>query len=1154
MLYLFKEITRRNIVSNLIYYKVETDKNFHSLINTSTLLEYAAKNQHRTMGIADVHAMYSVMDFYTGALQEEIKSLIGIQFKIVGNQMDESVYVTMVARDYQGYLQLVKLLNTANSRNDKQVIYEEDLPDDCEHLCMTISLNEYVERNRYVFVQPLVSRLVKRTKKEYTWIELEPAFTKKERDVQTKTIEIARDLSLPLIAAPTVRCYEKEQERTLHILSEIKKKRRLMRKPITTSYFFTKEEEEKAFSLCAESIGETQRLANACQLVFPLKGTEGFERKLPDFKIDPSFEGTKKLDIMFTKPKGFSMPKDESSLRIIGYLCSLAWKGFLTYYQQHPQRKKAEYELKRELGVIIAQLFSNYFLHVQGIVGFAKKEKIPVGPGRGSAVASILSRNLNITEIDPIPYGLFFERFLNPYRLDDPDIDIDVSKRHRYRIIQHLREEYGKDHVAKISTFNPYGGKRAFESVGNYFGLARPLIDGIKELMDKKIEEALEQPKKIEMLKSTYAEKENTDKLDEALRIAQELQAIPDSRSIHTAAIVMSKYNLSDEVPLLFVHDKEMGEVMPIIQFTKDGNILEKLGYTKIDLLSLRTLDVADDTEKLAFERYGKKVEIPNLEDKAVYDLLQKGQLVGTFQLDSMMMRQTAISTKPTSIGDIVNLLALYRPGVESEIDHYIRNKNKNNRVIYDVEGQPIEGVNELEPILHRTYGIIVYQEQIMKIAEVWSGYDLGQADILRRAVSKKDEQVMKKERENFVSAATSLGRDERITHKIYDLILKFAQFGFNESHAVAYAHVAYKMIYLKAHYPLEFMSALLSSVMDRNDKAIDYLNEAKNMGINICKPSIETSREAFVPVGMKLEFGLPVIQDASQRAVEKIVEERNKRPFLSFTDFLNRMHSIDVNKKFLRALISVGTFDVFGNQNQLLEMLDNKTETMKVPNGQLLFNELEGVSYDLIEQMPEHEDITIEEKIKRQKQYIGVVMEQPKDSNKLGVYEQVVRRLNKTRQVFGGVIVDKRVIQDKNKRDMAYLTVKMGDNREETVVVFSDKFSLYEKELGFFQYVIFEGKNNRNRNQIELVRLSSIQSMKMIVPLPMEVIKMNKNDQQEWMNRFGEVIERYKGNEEVILAFRDRKKVYHATIQDELFKEIKQIVGGQSISIEKVR
>lgn len=1155
-------------MTSLIYYKVETEKSYNSIIQVPKLVQLMKERNTKAVGIADVQSMYSVMDLNSETTKNGIKPIIAMQCQVAGKTKEESLFVTFVAKDYVGYLEIVRILNTINGKekienakkkgnsSGKKHLDIAELPQ-LTNVIATISLYPYMKEDRVVFIQGLINNVVKKVGQENAWVELEPAFTSADKNIQHKTAAYAEDKKMKIIAAPSVHYYGKQKngiyKKATEKLVGLKKKKNVLKNGLGHGCFLTEEEEKKAFAEFPQAVQQTQVLSELCFVQFPFKGKGGYENKLPDYQVPKDFVIPLKFTSMFKVSDKFVMPSDEEEVRRIAYLCDKAWKNFMEKYKNNPDKKEVGLRLKDELGTVISLDLTNYFLIVQDFMQYAKKKRIATGPGRGSAVGSVLTFCLDIIKIDPIEYNLLFERFLNEVRgetSDPADIDIDVSKRNRYKLFRYAREKYGIYQVAKIVTFNPYGAKKSLEYIGKAYDMPEKMIKKLKEPISEKegrIEEVLAQKVLVEEVTKVFPQ------CLEVLEIAKIIQEMPESRGNHAAGMVLSKNDFRTELPLDFNYDKELGEMIPIIQFTKDSKHLEKMGYVKIDFLYLRTLDVIEDTKEMVMKRKGIDLTDIPLEDDEVNQLFQSGNLIGIFQLDSKKMRETAVATKPKTFRDIINLIALYRPGAMDEIDNYVENKKENNRHIYDVDGAPIQGVQELEEILYRTYGIIVYQEQIMMIARVWSGYGLAEADVLRRAISGKNREVMEKERVLFVENAKKLNRDEVTSNKIYDLIVKFAEFGFNESHSVAYALVAYICAYLKAKYPVEFMSALITSKMDDTPKAAEYVVEAKRMGIEVLKPSINHSRELFVPVDDEILFGLPMIKDVGVNPILRLVEERNKRQFLNFTDFLNRIHSSEVNVKVIKALISVGAFDEFGNQNQLMKLLEAKTEPMKLPTKQMLFTDVLDTSYDFIEQLPDEADVPLNRRIELQKEYACMVLEKSPMDGHAFVYRRLLQRINKTKKMFGGVIVDKVVIKTKKGEDMAFVKIRT-EKGEEKVTVFPAIYEKYKEQLDLFSFVLFLVKKDEARDQFILQQLEKVNGIRMIVQYPLEVAQLNKEEQRKWMDEFEGVLNKHNGTEELIVSYQNRQKKYRVDIKDRLVKDLAKLVKSDMFTVEKVR
>ncbi|PGK51600.1 hypothetical protein CN918_27800 [Priestia megaterium] len=1139
-------------MKELVYYKVETAKNFNSLIEANKLVKYAKQHGMSAIGVADAQSMVSVMDVYTLAMKQSIQPVISVQFRVFGVMSHDSLYVTLVAKNYEGYIEILSLHNAITTKDDGKTrrLKLKEIPA-LKHVIATVSITEAIKDERSILVSTILKGIKDRVGQENLWIEIEPAFSEDEKSVQLKVIEEAKKTGLTPIAAPTIRYFEQKQEKVLEVMQKARSKQKGMyNSGVATKYFLTSEEIEVAYQQIPESVEQTQKLREKCKVELPLKGTKGYQNKMCNFKVPTDFVEPFKVEEMFDKDDKFVLPTDEQERRQIAYLCYLAWQGFSEVYNNDPQMPQVRKRLKHELGAIIGDDETNYFLIVRSFIQFFQNNNIPVGPGRGSVVGSVLARCLDIIEIDPYNENLLFERFKNKNRKGVADIDIDVSKLKRYLGLQYAQDEYGFYHVGKIVSFNPHGAKDGLGAVAKVYEVPESLVSKMKESMKKDkavIEEVIENEELVAEIRKKFP------KIDEVLLIVQQIQHLPNSKGVHPAGIILSKIDLRNELPFDLALDKELNRNMPVIQYVETEKHLELLGHQKLDLLPLRNLDVRDGTIALVKEATGVDLSNIPLNDEKTFQMLAKGHTAGVFQVGSDEMQEIGRKLAPKTMEDIKNWIGIYRPGGKDEVDHFARNKRQNNQVIYDVNGEEIKGVEDIHPILRRTNGIIIYQEQIMRIAQEWSGYTLGEADILRRAISNKDLEILENERKTFVDKASEMGRDERTSNRLYDLIVKF-EYGFNESHAVAYAKVVYQTAYLKANYPVQYMSVLITSVMDNTAKAAGYIKEAKRMGIEMYPPSVDTSGSAFVPYKDGIVFGLPMIKHLNMKAAKLIEEERNKRPFINFTEFLNRVHSSLVDRKVLKSLISVGMFEKFGNQNQLFEMLNKKEEPMQVPSEQFLFSDLANIGYDLKEELPQLEDIDLEEKILRQQQYASLVFEKsPLDGNRL-VYGSMLQRLNKTQEVLGGVIVDKYVFKTKkHKKEMAYIQVQ-GMKKEVKVVVFDRIFEKVKEELGLYQYILFRARYDQPNNQYVLQQVEQVKDMRMLITFPRHVIQAGKERQMAWLQSFKEILERHPGEQKVVLTLNNAQKTYNATLSDELIKELNKIVSKGEFALEPVR
>ncbi|MCD6402386.1 DNA polymerase III subunit alpha, partial [bacterium] len=714
----------------------------------------------------------------------------------------------------------------------------------------------------------------------------------KDQIIVNKTlISLAKKFGIPLIATNDVHYLKREDSEAQDILMLINTgadpndPERLTLKEDDFS-MRSPEQMIEDFKEIPEAIENTQKVAKMCNFEFHLG-----ETKLPYFEV----------------PNGKS--PDE-------YLRELCFEGLKKRYGSFIKKETIK-RLEYELSVIKKMGFASYFLIVQDFVSWAKEKRIVVGPGRGSAAGSLVSYVLGITNVDPLKYNLMFERFLNPSRISLPDIDLDFTDRRRDEVIEYIAQKYGRDKVAQIITFGTMAARAVVRDVGRALGLSYGFCDKIAKLIPFgfSLNEALD---KIDELRQLY---ETDDKVKQLIDFAKKLEGRARHVSTHACGIVISKEPLENIVPLQ--HPTQNDSAI-VTQY--EMHAIEDLGLLKMDLLGLKNLTIIEDTLSRIYAIRQKEVDIENLplDDKKTYKLLQEGKTIGIFQLESTGMRKYLMQLKPTNFEDIIAMIALYRPGPMNLIPEYIQRKHKKKRIEYL---HP-----KLKPVLESTYGVMIFQEQLMEIAQKIAGFTLSEADILRKAVGKKIKSLLVSQKEKFISGAIKNGFSKEIALRIWNWILPFARYGFNRSHSACYATIAYQTAYLKAHYPVEFMAALLTSEGDV--ERIGFLiEECKKMQIEVLPPDINESFRNFsvIPKTRKIRFGLLVIKNVGKNLVEEIISERKRGgPFKGIDDFVFRMNPQVLNKKSLESLIKAGVFDKFAERNQLLYNLEKLLEVSR--------------------------------------------------------------------------------------------------------------------------------------------------------------------------------------------------------------------------------
>ncbi len=705
-----------------------------------------------------------------------------------------------------------------------------------------------------------------------------------------KLMEISKELSIPLVATNDCHYLERTDSEAHEVLLCIQTGKTMddtgrMRFATDAFYLKSPDEMKQLFSYCPEAIENTVAIAEKCNL--KLDFNQVF---LPHFEIGQGRSLDEHLQEMAKAGLEKLMPK-------------------ILQGKDPSLRQKYEKRLERELDIIKSMGFAGYFLIVSDFINYAKSRNIPVGPGRGSAAGSLAAYAIGITEIDPIRYGLFFERFLNPDRKSMPDIDTDFCMEGRDEVIRYVSEKYGTDRVAQIITFGKMQAKAVIRDVGRALNMPYGEVDRIAKLVPNVLNITLDDAIKQEP--RLREEQKKSEKVRRLLVLSRSLEGLNRHSSTHAAGVVISDKPLVERVPLCKSPNDDI-----VTQFSM--NDLSAAGLTKFDFLGLKTLTVIRDALKFIEEGKGIRIDISDipLDDRKTFQLLSKGETDGVFQLESRGMKEILVGMKPDCFEDIIALIALYRPGPlkSGMVQEFISRKQGKTKSTYEVPS--------LEPILKETYGVILYQEQVMQIASALASYTMGEADTFRKAMSKKNSSEMEKEKPKFLAGAHKNKIPEAKARKIFDQMETFAGYGFNKSHSAAYAMISYQTAYLKTHYPVEFMAALLTSEKGNRDKVIKHISVCKEMGINVLPPDINQSVLDFSVDGGNIRFGLAAVKNVGESAIESIIESRdNEGSFKSFLDFCSRVDLRKINKRVVESLIKCGAFDSLGyGRRQLME------------------------------------------------------------------------------------------------------------------------------------------------------------------------------------------------------------------------------------------
>jgi DNA polymerase-3 subunit alpha len=863
------------------------------------------------VAMTDHGNMFGAIEFYREALSKGIKPIIGCEIYVAPiSRFDKkgvdkgpkeyNNHLILLAMNRDGYRNLCKLVSLGymegfyyKPRVDKELLREFNGGLIALSACLQGEVSQALSNGNIEKARAAAESYASIFGDRY-YIEIQDNKLAEQEKVNHLLVELARDLSLPVVATNDCHYGERDDYEAHDVLLAVQTGKTVdddNRLKLETDELYVKsaEEMQHGFTYCPGAVERTLEIADRCNV---------------------EIEFGKYHFPAFTPPKEISLDD---------YLDEQAHSGLderLEGVDDPEKRKSYRQRLDYELGVIKRMQFSGYFLVVADFINYAKRNGIPVGPGRGSSAGSLVAYALKITDLDPIRHVLLFERFLNPERRSMPDIDVDFCIRGRAQVIQYVKDKYGADRVAQIATFGTLKAKAAIKDVGRALGFSFAEADAIAKLIpapkqgfDFPLQESIKMEPRLQEL--IQGDPRVRTLIGHALR----LEGLVRHASTHAAGVVLSNLPLVDHLPL-FV-DKEGGIVT---QF--DMGSVEKIGLVKFDFLGLKTLTLIHDCLKLIDESQGVKVDIPHLSlnDKKTYRLLCNGNTTGVFQLESAGIREMTVKIRPNCFEDLVAILALYRPGpLDSGMaEEYIKRKHGKEKIIYL---HPL-----LEPILKDTYGVIVYQEQVMQIAQVLAGYSMGDADILRRAMGKKDPEEMAAQRERFVEGAGAKKISHEKATEIFDQMETFARYGFNKSHSAAYALVSYHTAYLKAHYPVEFMAALMTSEMDDTDKVIKNLAECRQKGIEVLAPDVNESRADFTPVGDKIRFGLAAVKNVGGKAVEVILDSRRKDgPFESLYDFCRRVDLTSVNKRVIESLIKCGAFEATGvSRGRMIGALDD--------------------------------------------------------------------------------------------------------------------------------------------------------------------------------------------------------------------------------------
>ena len=1059
----------------------------YSLLDGSNKIsEYVSRVKELGMNaaaITDHGAMYGVIDFYKAAKDAGINPILGCEVYVAPNSRfdrehvsgeDRYYHLVLLAENNEGYSNLIKIVSRGfvdgyyyKPRVDMEVLRTYHTGIIASSACLAGEVQRELLRGDYQKAKEAALKYEDCFGKGNFFLELQDHGMQQQQMVNPQLLHLSQETGIELIATNDVH-YTYAQDAEAHdILLCIQTGKKIQdedRMRYEGGQYYVKSEEEmrSLFPYALRALENTQKIADRCHVTIEFGHT-----KLPKYDV----------------PDGFTAWE---------YLNKLCFEGLKKRYPNNSEELKPR--LQYELGVIRDMGYVDYFLIVWDYIHFAKEHGISVGPGRGSAAGSLVSYTTGITDIDPMKYGLIFERFLNPERVSMPDIDVDFCYERRQEVIDYVIEKYGKDCVTQIVTFGTLAARGVIRDVGRVMDLPYAFVENISKSIPQELGITIEKALGMNpQLRKLYEEDEQVKTL---IDMSKRLEGLPRHTSTHAAGVVISQNPMDEYVPLGRGTDG-----MVTTQFTM--TTLEELGLLKMDFLGLRTLTVIDQAVRLVEQDYGIGIDLGQIDynDKKVLDSLGTGKTDGVFQLESAGMKNFMKELKPQSLEDIIAGISLYRPGPMDFIPAYIRGKNNHDAITYDCP--------QLEPILSPTYGCIVYQEQVMQIVRDLAGYTWGRSDLVRRAMSKKKGKVMEEERKNFVygnkeqgvKGCIANGIREDVANKIFDEMIDFAKYAFNKSHAAAYAVVSYQTAYLKYYYPVEFMAALLTSVMHNTEKAAEYIQTCRGMGIQLLPPDVNEGEGGFSVSFGHIRYGLSAVKGTGVPFIRALVQERQQHgKYTNLENFISRLSGKELNKRVIENLIKAGAMDgLSGNRRQKMlvypRILDHISHEKKsILSGQMsLFDfvpEEDKKDYEI--HMPDVEDFDPQQALSFEKEVLGVYISgHPLEKYQEKLSKNITKKtsdfiiddetgqtkvMDGAKETIGGMLADCNIKYTKTNQVMAFLTLEDLVGTVEVIVFPRD----YEKYKHYFEKdarIFIQGRVNAEEEKNSKLVLERVYS-----------------------------------------------------------------------------
>ncbi|WP_268627294.1 DNA polymerase III subunit alpha [Paenibacillus alvei] len=1017
----------------------------------------------KALALTDHGVMYGIIPFYKACMSHGIKPIIGVEAYVTTGALQEKVsrkeqpiyHFILLAKNEQGYRNLMKICSVGHlegfhykPRVDMDTLRKYADGIIALSACLGGEVSQHVLHGNEEAARSAVERY-KDIFRDGFYIELQDHGLPEQKKVNIGLIALSEQTGVPLVATNDVHYLQQEDAAMQDVLICIGTGKSVedegrMRMHTDQMYFKSQEEMAALFRHVPEAVANTARIAEQCNVTLDFGG-----------HVLPAYH---------------PLPEGMNAGQYVRQLCE---EGLASRYQALPEwqdeafQREARERLVYELNTIENMGFSDYFLIVWDFIRFSHEQGIMTGPGRGSSAGSLVAYCLRITNVDPLKYHLLFERFLNPERVTMPDIDIDFNDERRDEVIAYVANKYGHDRVAQIITFGTMAARAAVRDVGRALNVPYNDTDRVAKLIPNQLGVTLEKALRASSELSSWRERDS--RIRELIDMASKVEGMPRHASTHAAGVVISEEPLTHYVPL------QVGtENIALTQYSMEN--LESIGLLKMDFLGLRTLSIIERTLEWVNLRGDEPLDLGMIDDadEATYELLCRGDTTGLFQLESAGVRRVLRELKPSVFEDIVSVLALYRPGPMEFIPNYIHSKHGLKAVEYP---HP-----DLKPILQDTYGIIVYQEQIMHIASRMAGFSLGEADLLRRAVSKKKREVLDQERRHFVEGSLNQGYTEVEANRVYDMIVRFADYGFPRAHAAAYGVLAFQTAYLKAHYPTEFMASMLTANMGSHRKIAEYIEDCRRIGITVSPPDVNESYVRFTPVDGAIRFGLGAIKNVGTLAIESILKQRQEKPFADLLDFCQRVDLRVCNRRVIESLIQAGAFDSLpGHRAQLLAMLDEaldaavkwrkEREDLQIQ----LFGFVEVNNWTI--DYPNIPPFAMAEQLELERELLGLYLSgHPLDDHAQLLESSETDRLVDLHEVpdesectVAGMVVSLRTIMTKKGKPMAFIEIEDRIERAE-VVLFPEVWRRSEPLIGKGALIALRAKVQRQDEGYKLL------------------------------------------------------------------------------------